>query len=778
MSHTRIASNFELLSRSCSLLQASHHALAQNKLDLAKTDALLACNIINKLLADPGELSQNLFPAFAQYALNYYTELIAKGALAISAQEKFCWLTSTVSASGGFWYPTLKFGDFASTDIAPLEVTDSNITLPNFGLDSAVEFRSSDTMIVDSFRKLTIEDPPEKSEKDSCLLDLYQDVLPDCSLVSSLISISELGSALQLRSLVTIFDNETAKVRLFINGAWREVGITTKLPMFKDNTQRSLFVQSFSDSALLWPALIEKAYVTTFKEHYSFGGSNMANDTYMLTGWLPEILLMSQVDERSLAKLLEEKSSGNAMVGLGTGPITPSAEEALGLISNHDYVLSRSNGNSMYELTNPWLHRHSQDGKFKRSRIIDRTLFRQFKYVYINWKPRHKHETKTFFVHPPSQWPVNYLGDKPQFTFRNTSDRIQNVIILVEQFQDSQNEFCVSLWSGARTTIYTPDEFHCVSGGKFVNASHCLIRVNLDPKKDYLVSVVAKHKNTVKFALSIHHDVEDFCVVKAKSVYTFMHPVIRGMWGPATSGGNWTNETFICNPQYDLTVNATTKFMIVFACEQEGLDVNVHLLHCSPEDRGMRLRSFDRSRLIFTEKYTRQLSHRLIESLDSGHYKVIVSTYNRGDFSKFKLLLAYSEKGALEVTQTFQSLGTFVQNTVLEWKTSNRKKLTIATSHDMTDVTFHMCSGKTDAQQTSNYRPAMRASVFDALTREPIIINSKWSDSIYGVFLDCCLPFSDRSYILLIERFETGEGFCRVAAGSSHQISLREYADS
>ncbi|GEQ67277.1 hypothetical protein JCM33374_g941 [Metschnikowia sp. JCM 33374] len=787
----------ESLSKSCSLLQDSHWALARNNLDQAKTDALAACNTINKLLENPDNSLQHI-RSLAQYALEYYARLLEKRSAALSAQEKFGWLTSTPAATGGFWFPTLTFGDVSSADIAPLEASDTSVKVPDFGEQHPVEFREVQGEIVASMKTLSIVQPePLSGPQARCsskqttgssansLNTLYQDVLSDCSFVSSLLSISELKLTANLRDLVTIFDNGTAKVRLFINGFWREVAVTTKLPHFKFAEERSLFVRCAETGPLLWPALLEKAYVTAFPGHYAFGGSNMANDTYMLTGWIPEIRMMNKMSPESLEELWHLKTCGTLLMGLGTGTISPALEENLGIISNHDYVLSAyDEKRGLYSLTNPWAFRHNDDKKAQRLLVVDRSLFCHFKYLYLNWKPQSKHELRTYFLHSPSQWPSKFLGDKPQFHFCNRTNKTQEISILVEQFQGQDSDFCVSVWQDAKNIVYTFKQYYCVSGGKFVNSKHYLIKLNLAPFQDHVVSILSKHTKTSKFALTVYHDMEDFLFGRAKSSYDHTLPLMSGHWGQEKAGGNWSNETFINNPQYDFEMrgspsiqnHASSRLMVALACANESLDINVHLVHCSPEERGRRIRKFDPSRLVFNEKYTNQLFLHQVEDVQPGHYKLLVSTYNPGEVGDFNLLLAHDGEGPLQVVPTPHSLGTFIKDVSFEWKMANRKKLEICTSHNKTQMTLHLRSGETDAQKMSNYRPAIRASVFDALTRKPVIVTSEWSDSVYGVFLDCCLMDSDRSYILLVERFETGEGTCRISVGSSHRASIQELA--
>jgi calpain-7 len=73
-------------------------------------------------------------------------------------------------------------------------------------------------------------------------------------------------------------------VRLHFNGCWRRVTIDDRLPL---SDTRALHVVDRREPALLWPALLEKAYLT-IRGGYDFPGSNSCSDLWTLTGWIPE----------------------------------------------------------------------------------------------------------------------------------------------------------------------------------------------------------------------------------------------------------------------------------------------------------------------------------------------------------------------------------------------------------------------------------------------------------------------------------------------------------
>lgn len=79
--------------------------------------------------------------------------------------------------------------------------------------------------------------------------------------------------------------------RLNFNGCLRKVVIDDRLPVSK--TQRVLHLVDRNNPSLLWPALLEKAYLKV-RGGYDFPGSNSGTDLWILSGWIPEQIILQQ----------------------------------------------------------------------------------------------------------------------------------------------------------------------------------------------------------------------------------------------------------------------------------------------------------------------------------------------------------------------------------------------------------------------------------------------------------------------------------------------------
>lgn len=153
-------------------------------------------------------------------------------------------------------------------------------------------------------------------------IDLVQDITTDCSVVASLCAgtaraqkghgkVYLLSPRMQLdclqnhlkllTSIMYPFDRAKIKLRvskngkyifrLHFNGCFRKVTVDDRLPT--SSTPRSLHVVDRNNPHLIWPALVEKAYLKV-RGGYDFPGSNSGTDLWVLTGWIPEQVFLQR----------------------------------------------------------------------------------------------------------------------------------------------------------------------------------------------------------------------------------------------------------------------------------------------------------------------------------------------------------------------------------------------------------------------------------------------------------------------------------------------------
>ncbi|TVY78402.1 Calpain-like protease, partial [Lachnellula suecica] len=201
-------------------------------------------------------------------------------------------------------------------------------------------------------------------------LDLVQDITTDCSVVASLCAASARagkGHGLLLPTTMYPFDRQKFRpqvskngkyiFRLHFNGCFRKVTIDDRLPA--SNTSRCLHVIDRNNPNLLWPALIEKAYLKV-RGGYDFPGSNSGTDLWVMTGWIPEQVFLQNDDlqpELLWQRILNSFGYGDVLVTLGTGKLSLKEERELGLAGEHDYAvldMKEVGSQRLLLVKNPW----------------------------------------------------------------------------------------------------------------------------------------------------------------------------------------------------------------------------------------------------------------------------------------------------------------------------------------------------------------------------------------------------------------------------------------
>ncbi|KAF2827642.1 cysteine proteinase [Ophiobolus disseminans] len=202
-------------------------------------------------------------------------------------------------------------------------------------------------------------------------IDLVQDAASDCSVVTSLcaaIARAERGHDQMLTNKLYPFDKHLGKpvtstngkyiVRLNFNGCWRKVVIDDRLPVA--STHRLLHVIDRRNPALLWPALLEKAYLKV-RGGYDFPGSNSCSDLWTLTGWIPEQVFLQEADTvpgQLWNRIYNAFLYGDVLVTVGTGKMSSRQERELGLEGQHSYVvldMKETDQDRLLLVKNPWV---------------------------------------------------------------------------------------------------------------------------------------------------------------------------------------------------------------------------------------------------------------------------------------------------------------------------------------------------------------------------------------------------------------------------------------
>lgn len=619
--------------------------------------------------------------------------------------------------------------------------------------------------------------------------DLYQDLLPNCSFVSLLLLVQSKQDLLP--QLLPHKPLTNYRVKLHFNGCWRIVTVDNSLPLIR-RLARLLIVRLLSDPLLMWPALIEKAYLKVMGQGYEFAGLNMARDTYMLTGWVPEIVVIKHFQlPPEFDDVWSQNLLGYCTVGVGTGALSKELGEELNLTPNHDYVVEYY-VKTKQEITvkNPW-------GAKDRERLVTIHNRCPFQYLYINWdvKRLFKYLRQVNFVYL-AQDDATLVLDAPQYSLVNPTNEELSVWVFLESHllaatlaRPTHHTVGFSVYKtlhGERVLL--PTQYVRASEAQTSTNDHLrLVKLVVAPNLSYTMVTLSNITGT--FSLTVYDNVGlTLEFGKASHLYPNVH-LLDGNLDFRNLGGLWAHLLYIYNPQWDVQVkdDDVVAVVAVFAARLDTM-INVHLFSADSANRGLPIRTFDKARLVANENYNPGYQLYRFDHLPRGLYKMVVLAYDPRVVEKFKVYFTYlgTNKTRVSVHPILTLLGLFVKQMLFDWENRNRCKIGFRTENFNCRFTIHVTNYSDDAlivpglpplaqtamvELITSYRPAIRGLVFGADNGEPVQVNTEWDNSVYGLFIDVTIA-NPGTYILLLERFEPNRGRCVVEFGCNKTFDI------
>ncbi|WEJ95040.1 cysteine protease [Yamadazyma tenuis] len=664
--------------------------------------------------------------------------------------QKIQWINSKLHNT--YFYPQIEFGGGLTSSMGPfvLPQTEPELELPSH--------------LNAQYYPLEIDD--WSAEMDH-LAQLHQDVLSNCSLVSAILALvhSE-GMLVDLVHPHAAAQNYT--VTFTFNGTKRTVSVDNRLPLLPQDTQY-LTIRSSNNLNLYWPALIEKAYLKVMGKGYNIDGSNMAYDGFMLTGWVPDIIMIKDGQlPVSHIKYLKNRNT-TVMMGLGTGKISRVLSDKIGLVSLHDYtLLDFDETRNTVTIKNPWLH--STD----KNRIIElpaNGLF-QFQFFYLNWNTDKlfQFRTTTSFIHS-GDLTRDLLASRPQLSIENPSEQSHEVWLFLERFFTKDVEevvIAMDIYASEGDKVLLSKQYNNVYAGEPTNARTSLVRFTMNPNTKYTVVVHCSVKCSM--SLTVFHNVSnDFKIHRAKLKYTESLK-ITDEWDFINSGGNRSLTSYINNPQFDLEISQPSDLMITLIGESL---LTFQVLHWNYAEKSRKMQHLDDLKLLCDEPYTAGAQGSTLKNLSPGIYRIVCSTQEPNVRVPFQLQVFHNlPSNEARISRVGGSLGLFTDNFRYDWNGTNRYKFMFSTKCYNRRFTFHLKHSSCNfmnPEGVSVYRPALRGSVFNLDTSQPLMVNEEWSSSLYGVFVEwtCRVP---GNFVLLVERFEPGNGTLEIEVGCNGQF--------
>ncbi|KAK9247509.1 hypothetical protein V1506DRAFT_532121 [Lipomyces tetrasporus] len=500
--------------------------------------------------------------------------------------------------------------------------------------------------------------------------ELIQDVLSDCSVIASLCS----AIAWEERSKKSLVSNiiypqsvSTSGryvVKLFFNGLFRKVVIDDYLPV--SSSARHIHVISRSNDGLLWPALVEKAYLKVMGG-YDFPGSNAGSDLFALTTWIPEHILLHNdyVDMPALwQRIMVSWSYRDLLLTVGTGKLSKEEELSFGLVSEHDYSILDlrvlDDGKRVVLIKNPWSYSHwsTIQGSFRDFQdklpaspgcfwMEFSTTCIRFSSLYLNWNPElFKYRKQVHF-----EWNLrNGMADKslylcPQYALENPNSSATNVWVLLSRHirmkNDAKTYIAVYTFNNPGTRVWMRKP--TIIKTKFVDSQQTLVRLDLPPKTSY--TIVAATQNGV--SETNYFSLFTYCTLPINLLSVsdgFSHiDAVNGQWTELSAGGNVLSATFVCNPQFKLVVPKKTTLQL-FVETSTATPVHAQIVWGG----GRRVQSVRRRDIALdTGDYSIGCALSKQAEMMTAEYTVVVSLYEAGIMGDFGLRVMANEGCAL-----------------------------------------------------------------------------------------------------------------------------------
>ncbi|KAI1824808.1 PALB protein [Xylaria intraflava] len=516
--------------------------------------------------------------------------------------------------------------------------------------------------------------------------DLVQDVTTDCSVVASLCaSMKHLrpGPSSILPTLMFpanskdgqpgIAANGRYVFRMFFNGCFRKVVIDDRLP--KSSNDRTIYVVDRQDPKLIWPALIEKAYLK-IRGGYDFPGSNSGTDLSILTGWIPQQLFLQTDDidwKATWQRVKKAYDLGDVVITLGTGRLAPDEEEALGLVGEHDYaVLDMSGTSESWSLLvkNPWCDALVWKGVGSASSktpgetndhpiklkpgsfwISFDDVMQNFESLYLNWNPSlfTQRQDHHFRWQLPEANMIGSFAHNPQYSMEAKTDD-QTWILLSRHFQDQELDISrkpsttmadVSTMLGFMSIYIFENNGQRVQlsdkpiyRGPFVDSPQTLAPFEAKKGVKYTIVVAAQYLPLPDYSLTLSFFSRTTLSIApaqhGRKHYTELH----GRWTHRTSGGNTASAQYLTNPQFSLTLPLAGPLSILLSTAREDIPVHVDLVWAG----GQRVAAVTVRDLVGTSgDYRRGCALASIPHVDAGSYTIVCSTFEPGQIADFTL---------------------------------------------------------------------------------------------------------------------------------------------
>jgi calpain-7 len=688
--------------------------------------------------------------------------------------------------------------------------------------------------------------------------DILQDIVNDCSFVAAMEVAAEhdkrFGTTLALSPLYPKEDDGRPRwssngrhlVRLRLNGADRSVTIDESLPCLADGTPLCAVghrdqTHSSPDSShlALWPALLEKAFLSVHGG-YDFAGSNAAADLYTLTGWIPEDIGFHRADfqrEKIWKKLQQAHNAGSVMCTAGTARHAADSPLLSGesLVNLHNYAIldmTEDDRGRHITLMNPWRRCPADAHELEDSlagRMAMATLAGddQSGIMVMSWDEACSRLDTLYLSWDPSKYrssDVLHALWLPQSAVGREATTTQShvqILLDVGQAHDGEDEILIHLerhLTDAESDLAKPwialHAFSSSNGqrdysprctGSYVDGAHMLLRYRATTGMHTIVASLQldaanERTESMAFTMRAHSNRKVTFKDPADDVKTTR--AIAGRWSSKSAGGNAQCSTFVHNPQYLFSREASSRGTSSFArwVLETSRDVAVQIavvwatstipyLSNGKDITGSdhRIDHLEPGQVVCTSgDYTYGLAiAEMVDCRVNTPYVVIVSTYSPGTEADFVLRLQTNAEKVDVRTIAAEGAGMHQQRERGAWSIAHgtargaprfgsyRHNPTYVLSLEKAgNVKIRLVSTSTKSidgrQSEQRSTPHINVSLFDLTSAKELATSGAYENRICGVLVNCD-KLEAGDYLVVVSTFE---------ANVEASYALQTYSDS
>lgn len=379
--------------------------------------------------------------------------------------------------------------------------------------------------------------------------------------------------------------------------------------------------------------------------------------------------------------IVEAFAQGNVIVTLGTGRISPTEEEATGLVGEHDYgvlELDPDPNRRQLLIKNPWrsgetwkelgstslatstksdtrgpAHLHDQTGTFWMN-LADVT--QHFESIYLNWNPAlftHRQDHHFVWDLAPRKNLSATVMHNPQYSMVAEENGLV-WIMLARHFTDEEMEIVrqrsrapdvsqaeknsmgfisLSIFDSAGKRVQKLER--AVTNGPFVDSPQTLVKLEAEKGKAY--TVVPVHDElplkSCTFTLSFFSNQQ--LRVGAAEDGMAHHVEVPSAWTRRTAGGNSGSTSYGSNPQFSISLPQPGPLSLLLSSDNPDIALHIDLVWAGGERVGPSLAIKDV--LADSGPYVRGCALLDVPSVDAGTYTAVCSTFDSGQLADFSL---------------------------------------------------------------------------------------------------------------------------------------------